>query len=209
MTAAGAEILLVGMLVGFFVSQVVQYFVTARSRTASLPESAYAQLEEVVEQALARRLAAGAVVAAAPTAAAPAAKGAVETEAEAKPAAKEAEPAAAVAAAPAAEAPAAAEGESVPMVVTVGGQTYNLMVRPGENMLDAALDRNVDLDYSCKEGSCDTCMVRILKGMEYLNDITPEERDMLDEDQLKEGYRLSCMVIVKGPGPVEFVQEER
>nr|MBO2476453.1 ferredoxin [Bacillota bacterium] len=95
------------------------------------------------------------------------------------------------------------------MVVTVGGQTYNLMVRPGENMLDAALDRNVDLDYSCKEGSCDTCMVRILKGMEYLNDITPQERDMLDEDQLKEGYRLSCMVIVKGPGPVEFVQEER
>ncbi|REJ34341.1 MAG: hypothetical protein DIU82_09150, partial [Bacillota bacterium] len=88
MTAAGAEILLVGMLVGFFVSQVVQYFVTARSRTASLPESAYAQLEEVVEQALARRLAAGAVVAAAPTAAAPAAKGAVDTEAEAKPAAK-------------------------------------------------------------------------------------------------------------------------
>ncbi|OUM94709.1 MAG: hypothetical protein BAA04_08525 [Firmicutes bacterium ZCTH02-B6] len=95
------------------------------------------------------------------------------------------------------------------MTVTVGGQTHNLQVRPGENMLDAALDRNVDLDYSCKEGSCDTCMVKILKGMEFLNDITPQERDMLDEDQLKEGYRLSCMVVVKGPGPIEFVQEER
>jgi len=203
MTAAGAEILLIGLLLGFFVAQVVQYAVTARSRSAALSDEAYARLEQAVEQALARRMASGAVLAAAPVAAAPAAVAEAPAVTETKPA--EASEAAAKPAAE--EAPVAADGELVPMVVTVGGQTYNLQVRPGENMLDAALDRDVDLDYSCKEGSCDTCMVRILKGMENLNDITPQERDMLDEDQLKAGYRLSCMVVVKGP--VEFVQEER
>ncbi len=200
MTAAGAEILLIGLLLGFFVAQVVQYFVTARSRTGSLPDAS--QLEAVIEQALARRMATGAVLTAAP-AAAPAPAKEADAETEAKPAAKE-EPKAA--AQPAADG-AAGDGELVPMTVTVGGQTYNLQVRTGENMLDAALDRDVDLDYSCKEGSCDTCMVKILKGRENLNDITPQERDMLDNDQLEAGYRLSCMVVVKGP--VEFVQEER
>lgn len=204
MTAAGAEILLIGLLLGFFVSQVVQYAVTARSRSAALSDEAYSRLEEAVEQALARRMASGAVLAAAPvtTQAAPAAAATAEATAEAP--AKAAAPAAQPATQ---EAPAEGDGELVPMTVSVGGETYNLQVRTGENMLDAALDRDVDLDYSCKEGSCDTCMVKILKGRENLNDITPEERDMLDEDQLKEGYRLSCMVVVKGP--VEFVQEAR
>ena len=93
------------------------------------------------------------------------------------------------------------------MRVHLGGQVYDILINPGENMLDAALDRNVELDFSCKEGNCDTCMVKVLKGREYLNDITPQERDMLDEDQIKEGYRLSCMVKVLG-GPVEIVQGE-
>ncbi|MBO8142373.1 MAG: (2Fe-2S)-binding protein [Firmicutes bacterium] len=213
MTAAGAEILLIGLLLGFFVSQIVQYAVSARSRGQAIDSETYAHLEQAVEQALARHLASGAVVAAAPAqaAAAPAPAPAAADEADAEEA--EAAPAAQQAAAPepagadTETAAPAGDGELVPMKVHVGGQTHELQVRTGENMLDAALDRNVDLDYSCKEGSCDTCMVKILSGRENLNDITPEERDMLDEDQIREGYRLSCMVVVKGP--VEFVQEER
>lgn len=202
---AGAEILLLGILAGFFVSRVVEQF--AAGRRSAFDEETYAQLERAVEAALAKRLAQGGIAVAAPTAtatatAAPAATAATAVEtAEAPPATEEAP-------AEAADAPGAPEGEVVTMkVTTIDGTTHTLEVNSGENMLDAALDRDVDLEYSCKDGGCDTCTVKILSGMEFLEDIYDEERDMLDEDELASGHRLSCLVHVRGP--VELVQEER
>ncbi|MFS8583277.1 MAG: hypothetical protein FWJ61_10530, partial [Limnochordales bacterium] len=150
MTPAAAEMLLIGILAGFFISAVVQQLTSRRG--ATLDEQTMAELEKVVEEALARKIAAGGFVAAAPgvAAAAPAAAPAA-AEAEAADAAPaEADAAAATAEAPAGAAPA---GEPVPLIVTtMDGTRHELQVGAGENLLDAALDRNVDLDYSCKEG---------------------------------------------------------
>lgn len=207
MTPAAAEMLLIGILAGFFVSGLVQQLTAGRSR--ALDEETLAQLEEVVEQALARKIAAGGVVAAAPSAvatAAPATGTATETDA-----APDAAAATATAEAPAEaaeEAQGVPEGELIPLIVTtLDGSKHELEVRSGENLLDAALDRDVDLDYSCKDGSCDTCTVRILKGMENLTPVRDEERDMLDEDEIASGHRLACIINIRGP--VELVQEER
>lgn len=205
MTPAAAEMLLIGILAGFFISAVVQQLTSRRG--ATLDEQTMAELEKVVEEALARKIAAGGFVAAAPgvAAAAPAAApAAAETEA-ADGAPAEADAAAATAEAPAGAAPA---GEPVPLIVTtMDGTRHELQVGAGENLLDAALERNVDLDYSCKEGSCDTCTVRILKGMENLSPVREEERDMLGDDLIKEGHRLACIISIHGP--VELVQEQR
>lgn len=203
MTPAGAEILLIGILAGFFISRVMQQFTA--ERTATFDEQSYAQLEKAVEAALERRLAAGGVVAAAPAATATAtavAKPSTATDQGTETAVEEAP------AEEAADAPGVAEGEVVTMkVTTIDGETHTLEVNSGENMLDAALDRGVDLEYSCKDGGCDTCTVRVLAGMEYLEDIKDEERDMLSEEELAAGNRLSCILHVRGP--IEFVQEER
>ena len=114
----------------------------------------------------------------------------------------------AAASAPAAPAPAAAPaaapaGGGIPMKVILGGQEYNLDVSPRENMLSAALDRNVDLDYSCLEGLCDSCEVRVLAGMENISPPKQSEFDMLGEEEVKAGKRLACQVIVNGPVTIE------
>lgn len=201
MTPAGAEILLIGLLAGFFVSRVMQQFTANRS--ASLDEESYAQLEKAVEAALERRLASGGVVAAAPAATATAVAEPATTTAEATDTAVEEAPAEAEA-----DAPGTPEGEPVMMkVTTIDGSSHELEIKTGENMLEAALERDVDLEYSCMDGGCDTCTVKVISGMEFLEDIMDEERDMLDDDELAAGNRLSCLLHVRGP--VEIVQEER
>lgn len=201
--AAGAEILLLGLLAGFFVSRVMQQFTADRG--SALNEEAYAQIEQAIDKALSKRLAEGGIATVAPaTTAATAVATPTATETETSTEATDT-----AEAAPAeAEAPGAAEGEVVTMkVTTIDGSTHTLEINSGENMLDAALDRDVDLEYSCKDGGCDTCTVKVLSGMEFLEPIMDEERDMLDEDELAAGNRLSCLLHVRGP--IEFVQEER
>lgn len=97
-----------------------------------------------------------------------------------------------------------AEGDPLKMWVILDGEEHELELNDDELMLDAALNREVELDYSCREGMCDSCMVRILAGVENLSDPTQEEVDMLDED-IQKGFRLSCQVRVKGP--VKILQE--
>lgn len=110
----------------------------------------------------------------------------------------------AAAAAPTQEkaAPTEVKGGSIPMVVTVAGEKYEIMLEPGENMLTGALDREVSLDYSCLEGMCDSCMVKVIAGAENLTPPTPQEIDMLGDDVHK-GFRLACQVKVNGPVTIE------
>lgn len=128
----------------------------------------------------------------------------------------QAAPAAATAAAPvsatasvatataAAPAPATAPaGGGIAMKVILGGEEFNLDVKAGENMLNAALDRDVAIDFSCLEGLCDSCEVKVLAGSENISPPTQEEFDMLGEAEVKSGKRLSCQVVVNGPVSIE------
>ena len=90
------------------------------------------------------------------------------------------------------------EGEPLRLWVVLDGEEYELEVNEGELILDAALEREVELDYSCREGMCDSCMVRILAGAENVSEPTKEELDMLG-DEIKKGFRLSCQARIKGP----------
>lgn len=90
------------------------------------------------------------------------------------------------------------EGEPIRMTVILGGEEHVIEVNEGENMLDAALDRNVEIDYSCREGMCDSCAVQILAGSNNISPPTQAEFDMLGDDVHK-GQRLACQVKVFGP----------
>ncbi len=94
--------------------------------------------------------------------------------------------------------------KQVAVRVTRGGATRDLELYELENLLDGVLERGMELDYSCKQGKCDTCKVRVLKGAENLTEPSEGERQVLGEEGLAEGYRLSCQAHVKGP--VEIVQ---
>lgn len=83
-----------------------------------------------------------------------------------------------------------------------GGKAHEITLYEGENLLDGALERGVQLEYSCKKGKCDTCTVKVLSGRENLSEPTAGEKNVLGE-QLEQGKRLSCQTYVKGPVEVE------
>ena len=55
-------------------------------------------------------------------------------------------------------------------------------------MLEAGLDADVDMDFSCQMGGCGACMVRVLEGH-----VVMEEPNCMTDDELEEGYCLACV----------------
>ncbi len=68
------------------------------------------------------------------------------------------------------------------------GQEYLLPVAPHQTILEAALERDIDLPYSCQAGMCTACLGRCLSGNVHL-----DEYDSLTEAEVKEGFILTCV----------------
>lgn len=67
----------------------------------------------------------------------------------------------------------------------------SFQAEPDEIILDAAERAGIILAYSCRSGTCRSCMTRVLSGgVEH----DPEYADELhiDRHELADGYRLLC-----------------
>ncbi len=69
-------------------------------------------------------------------------------------------------------------------------------LQPDETVLDAAERVDVDIDYSCRVGSCGVCLVKLLSG-----NVTMEVEDGLDPDDKAKGMILACQA--KSTGNIE------
>ena len=76
--------------------------------------------------------------------------------------------------------------------VTLKAEAHNLDVTiscPDDKfVLEAAEDENVELPYSCRAGSCSTCLGKVTAGS-----VDQPDQTFLDEDQLASGFALTCV----------------
>ncbi len=76
---------------------------------------------------------------------------------------------------------------------------------PGTPLQAIADASGADLTFGCRTGSCGTCRVRILSGLEHCSAMGPEERDFLRGMDAPAGHRLACQVSVAGDVVVEYL----
>jgi len=74
------------------------------------------------------------------------------------------------------------------ITVLYEGSEYKIKVEPHQTILEAALELDIDLPYSCQAGMCTACMGKCTSGKVHL-----DEEDGLTKAELAAGFILTCV----------------
>ena len=79
------------------------------------------------------------------------------------------------------------------------GSHFSTTARPGEKLIDVCERVNAPVAFGCRAGSCGTCAIVVLRGLEHLSP-RGENEDIVIEDLPIAGpeVRLACQVRVFG-----------
>jgi ring-1,2-phenylacetyl-CoA epoxidase subunit PaaE len=74
------------------------------------------------------------------------------------------------------------------IILQYGERTFRITSTYPTSILQAALNNNIQLPYSCRGGRCSSCAVRCLKGK-----VKMSINEVLTDKELREGWVLTCV----------------
>jgi ferredoxin len=83
------------------------------------------------------------------------------------------------------------------------GQEYTLQVPDDRYILHSAEKQGVELPFSCRNGACTTCAVRVLSG-----EVDQPEAVGLSLELRRQGYALLCVSYARSDLEVETQDED-
>jgi 3-ketosteroid 9alpha-monooxygenase subunit B len=74
--------------------------------------------------------------------------------------------------------------------VSIDGRTHSLSWPAGKRLLDVIIDAGLNPPFSCRQGQCGACAVRMTSGeVDLLNN------EILEQEDFDDGYILACQAI--------------
>jgi ferredoxin len=98
---------------------------------------------------------------------------------------------------------AVATGMMITVVDRAAGFEASFEVFPGETILEAAIRADIDIPYSCRSGTCRTCLSKVESG-EITHDPAYADELLIEEEEDAAGYRLLCSSLAYSDSVVDI-----